>query len=213
MMSTTGNFLIAIESAIGGGSISLFSENARIDGVVGATAVSRAEDLLPTLDQILIRNELHFADISQIVVSSGPGSFTGIRIGLSTAMGLAAASGIQLRRVSALKAIALEQTVTNEFAVVLPVGRDVACIQRFSRNDGRFSEISAPEPIETKQLGELAGSGTDLLIHSLLIDAIESANSMSVSVIDPDISGYLGRAAIFHGIGETAEPLFVGKQK
>ena len=212
-MSTTGNFLLAIESAIGGGSISLFSESARIDGVVGATAVSRAEDLLPTLDQILIRNELHFADISQIVVSSGPGSFTGIRIGLSTAMGLAAASGIRLRRVSALTAIALEQTAANEFAVVLPVGRDIACIQRFSRNDGRLSEISAPEPIETNRLGDLAGTGTDLLVHPLLIDAIEHLNSTSVSEIDPDISGYLGRAAIFHSISETAEPLFVGKQK
>jgi len=212
-MSTNGNFLIAIESAIGGGSISLFSDNFHIDGVVGATAVARAEDLLPTLDQILTRNGLKFADISQLVVSSGPGSFTGIRIGLSTAMGLAASCGVQLRRVSALKAIALEQATANEFAVVLPVGRDVACIQRFSRSGDRLIELSGPEPVEISRLGDLAGTGTSLMIHPSIVNSIDAVNYTSLSLIDPDISGYLGRSVIIHGIDETPEPLFIGKQK
>ncbi len=52
-----------------------------------------ARSLLGTLERVLQRAALTMRDVNGIVVTSGPGSFTGIRIGLATAQGLAAARG------------------------------------------------------------------------------------------------------------------------
>ncbi len=212
-MRQTGHNILAIESAIGGGSISLFSAGVRIDGAVGATAQSRAEDLLPTLDEILGRNDLSIADIDEIVVSSGPGSFTGIRIGLSTAVGLAAATRKCLRRVSALEAIALTHGSGREFAVVLPVGRDTVCAQRFGMSGARIITLSEPEPVELSGLSEFGGGELPLLLYPSISEALSEGRNDRVKTVDIDISNYLGQAAITHNIGETPEPLFVGKRK
>lgn len=77
----------------------------------------------------------------------------------------------------------------------------------------RLFAVSNPEPIEISRLGEYAGDELAVLLYPLLGETIAFEISDRVSLIDADISKYLGRAAIFHDIAETAEPLFVGKQK
>jgi tRNA threonylcarbamoyladenosine biosynthesis protein TsaB len=71
-----------------------------------ATAERHAETLLPRIEECLERAHLSLSDIDVFAVGVGPGSFTGVRVGVATAKGLAFATGKPLRGVVSLAALA-----------------------------------------------------------------------------------------------------------
>ena len=81
--------------------------SALVDGgeVLGERA-SRAATLLEDVDALLRQAGMQTRDVEALAVGIGPGSFTGVRIGLSTARGLALALGIPVAGVSTLDALA-----------------------------------------------------------------------------------------------------------
>jgi len=76
------------------------------DGEVLGERTSRAVTLLEDVDALLRQAGTHTRDIEALAVGIGPGSFTGVRIGLSTARGLALALGVPVAGVSTLAALA-----------------------------------------------------------------------------------------------------------
>lgn len=76
------------------------------DGEVLGERVSRAVTLLEDIDALLRRASAHTADLDGLAVGIGPGSFTGIRIGLATARGLALGLDLRVAGVSTLDALA-----------------------------------------------------------------------------------------------------------
>lgn len=68
--------------------------------------LKHAETLMPALERLLGDLQLTAADIDLVVCASGPGSFTGLRIGYATAKGIAAGSGASIVSVSTLDALA-----------------------------------------------------------------------------------------------------------
>jgi tRNA threonylcarbamoyladenosine biosynthesis protein TsaB len=72
----------------------------------GVRAETHALALIPLIEETLAAAALTVRDLAAIAVSAGPGSFTGLRIGLSTAKGLAYAYGAQLVLVPTLRALA-----------------------------------------------------------------------------------------------------------
>jgi tRNA threonylcarbamoyladenosine biosynthesis protein TsaB len=66
-----------------------------------------ASRLLPLIAEVLDRSGLGYADLDRIAVGVGPGTFTGLRIGVATARGLAQAAGLPLVGVSTLRSLAV----------------------------------------------------------------------------------------------------------
>jgi tRNA threonylcarbamoyladenosine biosynthesis protein TsaB len=75
-----------------------------VDELTGPPAHSR--DLLARAAECLERAELSFADVGAVAVGVGPGTFTGLRVGIATARALAHAHDLALRPVSSLAALA-----------------------------------------------------------------------------------------------------------
>jgi len=75
------------------------------DGEVLGERISRAVTLLEDVDDLLRQAGAHTADVEGLAVGIGPGSFTGIRVGLATARGLALALGVPVAGVSTLDAL------------------------------------------------------------------------------------------------------------
>jgi tRNA threonylcarbamoyladenosine biosynthesis protein TsaB len=67
---------------------------------------AHAKELMPAVADVMDRAGLDFGDLEAIAVGVGPGMFTGLRIGIATARALAGASGLLLRPVSSLAALA-----------------------------------------------------------------------------------------------------------
>ena len=67
---------------------------------------AHSAELMPAVTDCLERSGLGYSDLDAIAVGVGPGAFTGLRIGVATARALAQASGVDLRPVSSLGALA-----------------------------------------------------------------------------------------------------------
>lgn len=123
--------VLAIEAAVSGGSIALIENDLLIAEWHGTGNVSRTEDLLPNISVILDQAQFEKSRIDKICVSNGPGSYTGIRIGLATALGLARALRIECIGVPLLTAVADAHSRNNNSIVVIPMGRNELCWQAF----------------------------------------------------------------------------------
>jgi tRNA threonylcarbamoyladenosine biosynthesis protein TsaB len=66
-----------------------------------------AERLVPMIDDVMARSGVSFGDLDRIAVTTGPGTFTGTRIGVAAARGLALATGISLVGASSLAVMAI----------------------------------------------------------------------------------------------------------
>jgi tRNA threonylcarbamoyladenosine biosynthesis protein TsaB len=69
-------------------------------------APAHARDLMPAITRVMESAEVGFEDLQAIAVGVGPGSFTGLRVGIATARALALANDLPLRPVSSLAALA-----------------------------------------------------------------------------------------------------------
>jgi tRNA threonylcarbamoyladenosine biosynthesis protein TsaB len=79
---------------------------------------AHARELMPAVADAMERAGVGFGDLEAIAVGVGPGSFTGLRIGIATARALASAAGRELRPVSSLAALAAGMRADGEEALL-----------------------------------------------------------------------------------------------
>lgn len=72
-----------------------------------------ARELLPMVDALLKKAGISVADLDLIAVSAGPGSFTGVRIGLGVAQGLGESAGVEVLAVSSMAHVAYEASLAT----------------------------------------------------------------------------------------------------
>lgn len=98
--------ILAIESSAAAASAAI-TENGRLVGEAYANVrLTHSRTLLPMVQNVLEQTETGLSSIDCFAVSCGPGSFTGVRIGVAAAKGLADGAGKPCMPVSALEAIA-----------------------------------------------------------------------------------------------------------
>jgi tRNA threonylcarbamoyl adenosine modification protein YeaZ len=98
--------LLAVDTTSFAGSVAMLDGD-ELRGLIGIHAApGHAERLLPTIDMLLRELELSLEEVEAFAVSAGPGSFTGLRIGISTVEGLSYSRGRPVMGVSSLEATA-----------------------------------------------------------------------------------------------------------
>ena len=98
--------ILAVETATRAGSISLLHGRDVISSVSGDANSSHSSDLIQNINRVLEASGNDLKDIDVYAAASGPGSFTGLRIGLATIKALAVSTGGKCVGVSTLAAIA-----------------------------------------------------------------------------------------------------------
>lgn len=114
------SFILNLETATKNCSVALAKDGKAIACKEIATQnFSHAEKLHVFIDEILKENKLQFSDLKAIAVSQGPGSYTGLRIGVSSAKGFCYALNIPLIAVDTLQLLAKQIEVEN--GIILPM--------------------------------------------------------------------------------------------
>lgn len=98
--------ILAFESTAKPASVALISDGALVSQYTQISGLTHSRTLLPMAEDLLKNAEFKLDDIDVFAVAHGPGSFTGVRIGVSTVKGLAWASGKKCVGVSTLEALA-----------------------------------------------------------------------------------------------------------
>lgn len=191
----------------------MFRETNQIDASIGGKGVSRAEDVLPQLDLLLLRNDLYRGQIGRVAVSTGPGSFTGIKIGISIAMGLADGLGCPVVGLSALEAMACGVESERSIFTAVPVGRDLVAAQHFARSGGKVRSVSNPRLLtETHFIEESANVNGVTVLHSSLIPRLSSIKVANIVDAGPNIASLIVRGD-FEGQSRTdIIPLFIDRK-
>ena len=114
--------------------------------------------LLADARALLERAGLAFADVGLIAVGTGPGSFTGLRIGVATARGLALATGAPVAGVSTLRALAQTPEPPPPGTLVLPVV-DARRGEVFAAGWRDGEPVFQPRAMAPEELAELAEGG------------------------------------------------------
>lgn len=98
--------ILAIETSTLTGSVALLRDQSIVGEITLSVSVQHSERLMPAIDQLLCDASTKPSDIDLYAVATGPGSFTGLRIGIAAAQGLSLSHGKPMIGVSTLEALA-----------------------------------------------------------------------------------------------------------
>ncbi len=112
------SILVALETSASSASVAVRSGERELE-VALETGRAHASDLLPALDRILRELGAAPREIGAVLVGTGPGSYTGLRVGIATALGLARGSGAALRGVPSGETLSFGELAPGEEATVL----------------------------------------------------------------------------------------------
>ena len=114
------SFILNIESATKNCSVALAKDGKTIlCKEIANEGYSHAERLHVFIEEIIKESGITFQDLTAIAVSQGPGSYTGLRIGVSAAKGLCYALGIPLIAVDTLQVLASQAKISN--GLIIPM--------------------------------------------------------------------------------------------
>lgn len=207
---------LAIDTCLDACSVALFDSGA--EGVLAARhePMSRghAECLLPFIDYVFRESGHSPTDLQRIIATRGPGTFTGVRVGLSAARSLAIRSGVETRAISSLRALALCAVDGSQpdvpIAAAIDARRDELYVATFSASGEYTSspEIMSCQP-EERSLpnGEYraVGSGASKLGELYPQFQVSSASAL------PDAKDWGPRAAVAPELLEDPVPLYLRK--
>lgn len=121
------------------------------------TGLTHSQTLMPMIENLLLVSEKTVSDLDAVAVNAGPGSFTGVRIGVSAVKGLAFTGKLPCVAVSTLECMA-ENTVATSDAVICCL-MDARCQQVYGAlfekdENGVVCRLSQDEALTVTQMGE-----------------------------------------------------------
>jgi len=159
-----------------------------------------AEALLPLIERVIARVEGGFEAIDRIAVTVGPGSYTGLRVGLSAARAIGLATGkpvVGVGTLSALLAPLLAESGEGVIAAAIDARHGAVYVQALGPSDG-LAPAHLPVEIAAERLGSgpvvLTGSGAPLVAAALAARGV-SARVAGLGAADITAVASLGLVA------------------
>jgi tRNA threonylcarbamoyladenosine biosynthesis protein TsaB len=172
---------------------------------------THARHLMARVEEVMAESGRQLADLDGIAVAAGPGSFTGLRIGIATAQGLAMAAGVPIVGISSLEAAAWSApAAANTVCAMLDARRKEVYVARFDRRDGVLvragnDRVARPEAVIADMPRGCCFIGTGVRAYRDRIAALAPEASFPNADADHWI-----RAA---GVASLAQPLLAGNSQ
>lgn len=165
--------ILAIESSAKAASVALLRDGELVAQYKQCSGLTHSRTLLPMVEDMLKNTEIAGKDIDAFAVAQGPGSFTGIRIGISTVKGLAWALDKPCIGVSTLEAMAWHGAMVGGLVCpVMDARRSQVYNALFEIENGKVKRLCPDRAISLLELAEelkadgraplLVGDGTEL---------------------------------------------------
>ncbi|MCP4330471.1 MAG: tRNA (adenosine(37)-N6)-threonylcarbamoyltransferase complex dimerization subunit type 1 TsaB [Alphaproteobacteria bacterium] len=164
--------ILALHCATASCSVALWRDGRVVADRFEAMARGQAEALVPMIVATMDAAGWDYGDLDRLAVTIGPGTFTGLRIGLATARGLALATGLPLLGITTFDAIAFraepEDTVDGALLVAIESKRSPIYVQRFV--DAR-TPVSVPALIAPQDLARWVDGRAQVVIGDAAVRA------------------------------------------
>ena len=147
--------ILAFESSAKSASVALVKDGELLSQYSQCSALTHSRTLLPMAEDMLKNAEVKLSEVDLIAVAHGPGSFTGIRIGVSTVKGLSWAADKPCVGVSTLEAMAWHGLLSGGYVCpVMDARRQQVYNALFKIADGKPQRITDDRPIALAQLAD-----------------------------------------------------------
>ncbi|MFL5841845.1 MAG: tRNA (adenosine(37)-N6)-threonylcarbamoyltransferase complex dimerization subunit type 1 TsaB [Thermoleophilaceae bacterium] len=158
-----------------------------------------ARELMPAVDRLMRQAGLGFGDLDALAVGIGPGGFTGLRIGLATAHGIAHGSAIALHPVSSLAALAAGMETDTDRAARLPL-IDARRGEVYGAVDGGSPFVASPEDAAARaHAGALAAGDGSIRFR-------ETLEAAGIRVAPGDSRMHVVRGLYICRLAEAVQP-------
>lgn len=208
--------VLGIETATSVCSVGVSTNRGVVATAIGPPGRQHAERLLETIDDALVDAGVALGQIEGVAVSAGPGSFTGLRIGMSTAKGIAAAGSLPLTLVSTLAGLAwrLKDHVPVNVCPILDARRDFVYAGVYHAGSEGVEQTWEDRAIHVDALRDVLNAGDGVVLTGeavRFVNRLQGFEMAPESFSDPDggAVSVLGRRQLLDGIVadvEGAEP-------
>jgi tRNA threonylcarbamoyladenosine biosynthesis protein TsaB len=189
--------ILSIETATMGGSVFVGRGPVELAVINGDPQVSQSSSLLSDINTAVEYAGLTLQDVDLFACTSGPGSFTGLRIGIATLKGLAATLDRPCAGIPTLEAIAHSAGVSNATVALLPAGRGELFAQMFSVSQNQtVTEIDSPAHLSPPRLIEKYGKQLNIIwagpgAHQQREFLEDAARQLSLALVEESIDSSL----------------------
>jgi tRNA threonylcarbamoyladenosine biosynthesis protein TsaB len=147
--------LLAVDTSTQAIGIALYNDPDVVGEMFWNSANHHTVELTAAVDSLMQRCGVQTGDLSLLAVALGPGTFTGLRIGLAFTKGLALSLHLSIIGVPTFDYMAASQPVSdNPMAVILPAGRKRLAVGWYEAKDGSWQSSSKPEVLTPDELSE-----------------------------------------------------------
>lgn len=201
----TRRLLLALDTSFGPVSAALTTMDGELLGRASArdAAGQQAEVLPPLVSSLFTSSGVPFADLGRVVVTTGPGAFTGVRIGIAFAKGLKIATGCETIGVSSLDCLAEQAHLRypgSSIAIVIDARRSEAYVVA---RDAQGRHLVEPSLLAAgdvaRVLAARAGSPVACFGSGRLLAATGNVHFPEPDITDVD-------AVVLAGLGRSLSP-------
>ena len=170
--------ILAFETSAKAGSVALMDDTALLGESYSNTGLTHSQTLLAMAEELLKNCGRTASDVTAVAVAAGPGSFTGVRIGVSAAKGFAWAGELPCCGESTLEAMAENLGIwEGTVCCAMDARRSQVYNALFSAREGRLSRLCDDRAVSLAELAEelkilpkpifLVGDGSKLCYNTL----------------------------------------------